>query len=218
MKPESANDRFVLERAALLEGLREKGIGDERVLNALNAVPRERFVLPAYKDDAYADIALPFLEGQTVSQPYTVAYQTSLLEVEPEMKVLEIGTGSGYQAAVLAQVAGSVYTIERIRALFDHLPTIGMGDYFRNVNFLYGDGYEGYLPAAPYHRILLTAAAESVPEALLQQLAPGGLLVAPIGPYGAGQVMTRIYKDNLGRLQEEHFGPFSFVPMIHGRN
>jgi protein-L-isoaspartate(D-aspartate) O-methyltransferase len=218
MEPDTTNDRFGQERAELLESLREKGIQDERVLAALNAVPRERFVLPERRNQAYADIALPFLEGQTVSQPYTVAYQSSLLEVEPEMKVLEIGTGSGYQAAVLAQLAGAVYTIERIRALFEYLPTLHLEDYFQNVRFLYGDGYEGYLPAAPYHRILLTAAAEKVPEALLQQLAPRGILVAPIGPYREGQVMTRIYKDSLGRFREEHFGNFSFVPMIRGSN
>jgi protein-L-isoaspartate(D-aspartate) O-methyltransferase len=218
MEPDTANDRYASERAELLESLREKGISDKRVLAALGTVPRERFVVPERRDQAYADIALPFMEGQTVSQPYTVAYQSSLLEVAPHMKVLEIGTGSGYQAAVLAQLGGTIYTIERIRALFDHLPTIGMADYFRNVHFLYGDGYEGYPPEAPYHRILLTAATEQVPDALLQQLAPRGLLVAPVGVYNEGQVMTRIYKDDMGRLQTEHFGSFSFVPMIRGRN
>jgi protein-L-isoaspartate(D-aspartate) O-methyltransferase len=217
MKSGFTDDLYAQQRAALVESLREKGIRDERVLSAVGSVPRERFVLPGREAEAYDDRALPFLEGQTVSQPYTVAFQTSLLDVGPRMKVLEVGTGSGYQAAVLAKVAGSVYTIERIRALFERFPPPELEDYFPNVHFLFGDGYEGYPPEAPFDRILLTAAAPELPEKLLQQLATNGLLVGPVGPYGASQVMTRISKDNVGRLNEEYFGAFSFVPMVRGR-
>ncbi|TCJ19612.1 protein-L-isoaspartate(D-aspartate) O-methyltransferase [Flaviaesturariibacter flavus] len=209
---------FGAQRAALVNALREKGIRDEQVLLAIGAVPRERFVLPENSDVAYEDIALPFVEGQTVSQPFTVAYQTELLELQPGMRVLEIGTGSGYQAAVLAQLSVSVYSIERIRALFDRLAGAGLGEFFPNVTFLYGDGNEGYPPAAPFDRILLTAAATAVPETLLRQLAPDGMLLAPIGAHGASQEMTRFEKDSRGNITEREFGSFRFVPLIRGAN
>ncbi|RYY91040.1 MAG: protein-L-isoaspartate(D-aspartate) O-methyltransferase [Chitinophagaceae bacterium] len=210
-------DPFAAPRAALVAGLREKGIRDERVLAALGAVPRERFVLPEFTADAYDDNALPFHEGQTVSQPFTVAYQTELLEVRPGMRVLEIGTGSGYQAAILCHVGVSLFSMERIRALFERLAAAGLEAFFSDAVFVYGDGSEGYPPAAPFDRILLTASTPAVPAALLRQLAPGGLLLAPVGACGQDQVMTRFEKDDSGRLHERSFGPFRFVPLIRGR-
>ena len=167
-------------RKKLVDELRKKGITDEEVLRAVNTVPRHLFMDPAFLNHAYTDKAFPITSGQTISQPYTVAVQTSLLQVKKRDKVLEVGTGSGYQAAILAEMGVKVYTIERFRDLYlkaqRTLTSIGY-----SADFFYGDGYEGKKLYGPYDGILITAAAPEIPDALLQQLKVGGRLVVPVG-------------------------------------
>lgn len=203
------------QRKKLVALLREKGIGDERVLEAIGAVPRHLFLDPAFDGHAYEDKAFQIGSGQTISQPYTVAYQSAILRLEPGMKVLEIGTGSGYQASVLAQLGARVYSIERQRALHrevkERLRQLGYG----RVRCFFGDGFKGVPAFAPYERILITAAAPELPAALLDQLAVGGLLVLPYGG-GEDQLMMRIRKEPDGQLVREDFDRFRFVPMLGG--
>jgi protein-L-isoaspartate(D-aspartate) O-methyltransferase len=200
------------QRRQLVKLLAEKGIADQRVLAAIGQVPRHLFFEAALQSHAYQDKAFPIGEGQTISQPYTVARQTELLDLQPGDKVLEIGTGSGYQCCVLLQLASRVYTIEYNRVLYNitrqRLPQMGY-----NATFLQGDGSLGYAPAAPYHKILVTAGAPAVPEALLAQLKPGGILVIPVGPSN-NQRMLRLCKSAEGVVNEEDCGPFSFVPLL----
>jgi len=203
-------------RRSLVEHLHSHGIEDERVLEAIGAIPRHFFMLPQDESVAYVDRAFPIGEGQTISQPYTVAYQTQLLRVEPGLRVLEIGTGSGYQAAVLAAMDAQVYTIERQKRLFDRNRHFSYLRGFDNINFFYGDGYEGLPTYAPFDRILITAAAPQVPQSLLQQLSIGGKMVLPLGEAPV-QRMIRISKREDGSLTEETFDKFSFVPMLKGR-
>lgn len=203
-------------RRNLADHLYQHGIDDERVLRAIATIPRHYFMLPQDEAVAYVDRAFPIGEGQTISQPYTVAYQTQLLMVEPGLRVLEIGTGSGYQAAVLAVIGAQVYTVERQKKLFDRNRNFHYLRGLNNITFFYGDGYEGLPTYAPFDRILITAAAPEVPQTLLQQLQIGGKMVLPFGEAPV-QHMMRITKREDGSLTEETFDKFSFVPMLKGR-
>ncbi len=206
---------FDFQRKKLVESIIEKGIRDRHVLNAILRVPRHEFVSPEYKSMAYIDKALPIDENQTVSQPYTVAFMTELLQVKPGMKVLEIGTGSGYQTAVLLEMGAKVHTIERIKTLYEKTKKkLKELNYFPEV-IIHGNGYEGISQYAPYDRIIVTAAAPYIPQALIEQLKEGGILVIPVGK--EVQTMMRITKQEDGRLKEEKFGKFLFVPMLQGK-
>ena len=204
-------------RKKLVDNIRSKGITDEKVLNAINTIPRHYFLDSAFEDKAYEDKAFPIAEGQTISQPYTVAYQSQLLELKPFEKVLEIGTGSAYQASVLAEMGVQVYTIERQKKLFEQTRRFKYLDKYRNIKFFYGDGYEGLPTYAPFDKILITAAAPIIPPKLIEQLKPGGIMVIPVGT-GEVQRMMRITKQPGGSLKEEVFDNFSFVPMVGGKN
>jgi protein-L-isoaspartate(D-aspartate) O-methyltransferase len=204
-------------RKQLVQSLREKGIQDERVLAAIEAIPRHFFLDPAFERQAYEDRAFPITAGQTISQPYTVAYQTQLLEIKKFDKVLEIGTGSAYQACVLAELGVSLFTIERQRALYDYVGQFFFIKNYPNIKRFYGDGYEGLPSYAPFDKILVTAAAPFIPPKLVEQLKPGGIMVIPVGD-DAGQKMLRITKDPDGTTHIEERGDFSFVPMLSGKN
>jgi protein-L-isoaspartate(D-aspartate) O-methyltransferase len=201
-------------RKKLVEDLRNKGVDDEEVLRAIDRVPRHLFMDPAFLNHAYVDKAFPITSGQTISQPYTVAIQTSLLKMKKRDKILEIGTGSGYQAAILAEMGAKVYTIERFRDLFikaqQTLTSLGY-----SIDFFYGDGYEGKPHYGPFDGIIITAAAKEIPEKLLQQLKRGGRLVIPLGSIDS-QVMTVVERsDDDEYIYSEH-GNFVFVPMLKG--
>ncbi len=204
-------------RKKLVDTVRGKGIADEKVLEAINKIPRHFFLDSAFDEVAYEDRAFPILEKQTISQPYTVAYQTQLLEVKPYSKVLEIGTGSAYQACVLAELGVQLYTIERQKKLFEFNKTFDYLKQYRNIKFFYGDGYEGLPTYAPFDRVIITAAAPDIPMKLVQQMKPGGMMVIPMGE-GSVQVMKRITKEEDGALTTEIFDNFSFVPMLGGKN
>jgi len=202
-------------RKRLVDSLREKGIRDERVLEAINRVPRHLFMDSSFLEFAYQDKAFPIGSGQTISQPYTVAFQTELLQVDAEMKVLEIGTGSGFQACVLMELGAKVFSIERQKNLYDRtsafLPGIGY-----QPRLFFGDGYKGLPAFAPFDRILITAAAPDIPQALLNQLKPGGILVAPVGK-GDIQIMTSVIKRGENDYLHSEHGHFRFVPMLEKR-
>lgn len=204
-------------RKKLIDGIREKGMTDENVLEAMMEIPRHFFLDTALDHIAYQDRAFPIAEGQTISQPYTVAYQTQLLEVRAHEKVLEIGTGSAYQACVLASLGAHVFTIERQKKLFEKNKNFILKSRYPNIKFFYGDGFEGLPTYAPFHKILITAAAPFIPPKLLEQLHPGGLMVLPLEDNGL-QKMIRVRKDKNGEIAEEVFSNFSFVPMLKGRN
>jgi protein-L-isoaspartate(D-aspartate) O-methyltransferase len=203
-------------RKQLVESLKEKGITDERVLNAINNIPRHFFLDSAFDKVAYEDRAFPIAESQTISQPYTVAYQSQLLELKPHEKVLEIGTGSGYQAMVLAEMGAKVFTIERQKKLFDEHRRFLLRNKYPNIKYFYGDGYEGLPTFAPFDKIIVTAAAPYIPAKLVDQLKVGGKMVIPVGE-GAVQRMIRITRNPDGTVNEEVFDNFSFVPMVEGR-
>jgi protein-L-isoaspartate(D-aspartate) O-methyltransferase len=204
------------QRRYLVQSLEDKGITDRRVLEAINAIPRQYFMSPELAHKAYEDRAFPIDEGQTISQPYTVAYQTQLLQVNPTDRVLEIGTGSAYQAAVLAVMAAEIYTLERQKKLFEKNKKFGYIHTFNNIHFFYGDGYEGLPDYAPFDKILITAAAPQVPPRLVEQLKRGGMMVLPLG-MAPVQRMMRITKLKNDELYEEYFDRFSFVPMLQGK-
>jgi protein-L-isoaspartate(D-aspartate) O-methyltransferase len=216
MRPSEDTYRHKGLRKQLVETIRQKGITEEKVLNAINNIPRHFFLDSGFDKVAYEDRAFPIGEGQTISQPYTVAYQTQLLEVKPFEKVLEIGTGSAYQASVLAELGVTVYTIERQKALFDSNKTFTYLKKYPNIKFFYGDGYEGLPTFAPFDKIIITAAAPDIPQKLIGQLKPGGMMVIPVG-MGEVQRMMRITKMENGALKEQVFDNFSFVPMIEGK-
>jgi protein-L-isoaspartate(D-aspartate) O-methyltransferase len=201
-------------RKKLVAELRQKGIADEEVLRAIDTVPRHLFMDPAFLIHAYTDKAFPIASGQTISQPYTVAVQSSLLRIKKRDKILEIGTGSGYQAAILAEMGAKVYTIERHRELFQKAQRtlVPMG---YSIDFFYGDGYEGKPQYGPFDGILITAAAPEVPQTLLQQLKTGGRLVIPIGTSNS-QVMTVVEKTGPESFEYSDHGNFIFVPMLKG--
>lgn len=216
MRPTEDNYRHKGLRKKLVQGIQSKGISDERVLDAMLAVPRHFFLESAFDEVAYEDRAFPIGEGQTISQPYTVAYQSQLLEVKPFMKVLEIGTGSAYQAVVLAEMGTQVYTIERQKKLFESNKKFDLLKKYPSIKFFYGDGYEGLPTFAPFDRVLITAAAPDIPQKLIEQLKPGGMMVLPLGS-GDIQQMMRLTKLENGALKEEVFDHFSFVPMLVGK-
>lgn len=201
-------------RKRLIEELRSKGINDERVLEAMGKVPRHLFMDDAFLRHAYQDKAFPIAAGQTISQPYTVAVQTMLLGVGKRDKVLEVGTGSGYQAAVLAEMGVKVYTIERQRELY-RKAQIMLGDLGYRVHFFLGDGYEGQPQYGPYDGIIITAATAEVPDKLLRQLRKGGRLVVPKGERDS-QVMTLYERRGEDEYEITTHGYFVFVPMLRG--
>jgi protein-L-isoaspartate(D-aspartate) O-methyltransferase len=204
-------------RKKLLDSLRDKGITDENVLAAMMNIPRHFFLDTALEHIAYQDRAFPIGEGQTISQPYTVAYQSQLLEIIPYQKILEIGTGSAYQAMVLAEMGASVFTIERQRNLFEATKKFVLRSRYPNIKFFYGDGFEGLPTFAPFDKIIITAAAPFIPPKLIDQLKNGGKMVIPLEDNGR-QKMMRITKNEDGSIDEETFSDFSFVPMLKGRS
>jgi protein-L-isoaspartate(D-aspartate) O-methyltransferase len=201
----------------LVNELKSKGIKNELILSAFMDIPRHYFLEKTFADWAYKDVAFPIDADQTISQPYTVAMQTTLLDIKKGDKVLEIGTGSGFQACVLSHMGAKVYTIERQKKLFDKtekfLHEIGFG----NIRTLYGDGYEGASRFAPFDKILITAGASEIPEKLIEQLKPGGIMVIPLGQ-GDLQKMLKITKSEDGSLKKENFGNYRFVPFLKGVN
>jgi protein-L-isoaspartate(D-aspartate) O-methyltransferase len=203
-------------RMQFLLGLRRRGIGDAAVLRAMDEVPREHFVEGPFVDAAYADQALPIACGQTISQPYVVAYMTEQLGVRPDHRVLEVGTGSGYQAAVLSRLAGEVVSVERYRTLAEaarnRLAVLG----YKNVDVRVGDGLAGQPDRAPYDRIIVTAAAETIPQALVGELAEGGVMVLPLGPHAGPQQLVKLTKGEGGITQEDLIG-VRFVPLLPGQ-
>jgi protein-L-isoaspartate(D-aspartate) O-methyltransferase len=204
-------------RKKLVDQLKQKGITDERVLTAILQVPRHYFLDSALDRVAYEDRAFPISEGQTISQPYTVAYQSQLLDIKPYEKVLEIGTGSGYQAIILGEMNAQVYTIERQKKLFEEHRGFILRSKYPNIKYFYGDGFEGLPTYAPFDKVIVTAAAPYIPPKLVDQLKTGGKMVIPVGE-GNVQRMLRLTKLRDGSLAEELFDNFSFVPMVEGRN
>ncbi len=215
MASERPGDESVVRMQFMLD-LRRRGISDQAVLRAMDEVPREHFVDSTLAGDAYVDRALPIACGQTISQPYLVAYMTEQLGVAPEHRVLEVGTGSGYQAAVLSRLAGEVVSIERYRTLAEaarsRLATLGFG----NVEVRLGDGLLGAPDKAPFDRIMVTAAAETIPDALLNQLADHGVMILPLGPQDGIQRLVKLTKNEDGVRQEELIG-VRFVPLLPGQ-
>jgi len=201
-------------RKRMVEGIRIKGIKDEKVLEAMRKVPRHLFMDSSFLQYAYKDQAFPIGAGQTISQPFTVAMQTQLLQIERFTKVLEVGTGSGYQAAVLLEMGATVYTIERQRELYlkaqSTLPQIGY-----NPKFFFGDGYKGLPTYGPFDRIIITAGAPMIPEELLAQLTVGGRMVIPMGPREK-QTMYVLVKTSDTEYYKEAHGSYMFVPMLKG--
>lgn len=203
------------QRRRLTDTIQEKGISDQQVLEAIGSVPRHLFFDPSFKHHAYEDKAFPIGEEQTISQPYTVARQTELLDLDKNMKVLEIGTGSGYQCAVLLKMQAIVYTIERQRKLYKQLqrklPKLG----YRPKKLIFGDGYLGLPDEAPFDRIIVTAGAEEVPSKLLSQLAIGGKMVIPVGK--ETQTMYVITRNGQTDFSRKDYGKFRFVPMLEDK-
>jgi protein-L-isoaspartate(D-aspartate) O-methyltransferase len=204
-------------RKKLIDVLKDKGITDNNVLQAINNIPRHYFLDSAFDEIAYEDRAFPISEGQTISQPYTVAYQTQLLQVNPADKILEIGTGSIYQATVLAEIGAKVFTIERQKNLFEKTKQFVLKANYPNIKFFYGDGFEGLPTYAPFDKVIITAAAPFVPPKLIEQLKVGGKMVIPVDE-GPHQRMLRLTKNADGSYDEEVFENFSFVPMLTGKN
>jgi protein-L-isoaspartate(D-aspartate) O-methyltransferase len=200
-------------RKQLARKLKEKGITDTKVLEAIAAVPRHVFLDKAFLEQAYQDKAFPIGEGQTISQPYTVAFQTQLMELSKDMKVLEIGTGSGYQACVLSYLKVKLYTIEYNKPLYTKTSSFLRSAGLDNINFFYGDGSLGLPSFAPYDRIIVTAGAPSVPEKLIHQLVIGGKLIIPVGDE-KNQMMLRITRLSETNFQKEELGAFKFVPLL----
>lgn len=203
-------------RQQLVDTLTEKGIKDKAVLNAIGKIPRHLFMDSGFIDHAYVDKAFPIAADQTISQPYTVAFQSELLQIKPGDKVLEIGTGSGYQCAVLIELGAKVYSIERQQELFKKtskfLPKIG----YRAKKLIFGDGYKGLKEEAPFDGIIVTAGAPFVPKPLLSQLAVGGRLVIPVGD--DAQIMTLFIRKGPKEFEKHEFGEFRFVPLLEDKN
>ncbi|MCD6346269.1 MAG: protein-L-isoaspartate(D-aspartate) O-methyltransferase [Bacteroidales bacterium] len=202
-------------RKRLLDIIKSKGISDDHVLEAMGILPRHLFMDSGFIRFAYQDSAFPIGSGQTISQPYTVAYQTQLLEVKDYLKVLEVGTGSGYQTAVLAEMGARVFTIERIHDLYLHARLL-LTELGYHAHFAFGDGYEGLPGYGPYDRILITAGAASIPDQLKQQLKIGGILVAPIGNRDH-QTMVRCIRVSEEEYSISKHGNFVFVPLLKGK-
>ena len=203
-------------RQKLVEVVQSKGITDAKVLEAIGKVPRHLFMDSGFLDHAYQDKAFPIAAGQTISQPYTVAFQTELLQIEKDSKILEIGTGSGYQCAILCEMGAKVYSIERQLELFKltskFLPKIG----YRPKKLIFGDGYKGLPGEAPFDGIIVTAGAPFVPKPLMSQLAIGGRLVIPVGD--KVQIMTLFIRKGTKEFEKHEFGEFRFVPLLEDKN
>ncbi|NOX47695.1 MAG: protein-L-isoaspartate(D-aspartate) O-methyltransferase [Chlorobi bacterium] len=199
-------------RRQLVEAIERNGIKNKDVLQAINKIPRHLFMDSSFLEFAYEDKPFPIGAGQTISQPYTVAFQTELLEIEKGDKVLEVGTGSGYQACVLIEMGAKVYTIERQRSLFMKTKELLARLNYHPKKMIYGDGYKGLPTYAPFDKVIVTAGAPYVPDALLDQLKTGGMLVIPVGV--DTQVMKRIIKMGKGDFKEEEHGLFQFVPLL----
>ncbi len=217
MSDETPTDVIDQAKIELIMALRRQGIRDKRVLNAIERVPRETFINASFRKQAYEDHALPIECGQTISQPFVVAYMTEQLQVTDRMKVLEVGTGSGYQAAVLSKLCRRVYTIERYRTLLKDAVKRFEELHLHNITAKVGDGAEGWPEQAPFDRIIVTAAAPAVPQKLVEQLKPGGLMIVPVGtPGGRGeQNLVRIARTEEGVKREELL-PVRFVPLVEG--
>lgn len=205
-------------RKKLIEKLRAKKIADEAVLSVMQEIPRHVFVDDAFASHIYEDKAFPIDANQTISHPSTVAYQTTQLQLKKEDIVLEVGTGSGYQTLVLARLSKFVLTIERQRELFkqtkEFLPRFGL----KNIKYFYGDGYRGLPAYAPFHKIIVTAAAPTIPENLVMQLKHGGRMIIPVDNHSGGQTMKIIDKSPDGELTINEGNQFNFVPMLKGKN
>jgi len=203
-------------RLKLVELLREKGINDQEVLAAISKIPRHLFIDKAFLEFAYQDKAFPIGSGQTISNPYTVAYQTSLLKIKPKDKVLEVGTGSGYQTAILLELKAQVYSVERQKELYlktkFFLPKLGY-----QPMFFYGDGYKGLVNFAPFDKIIVTAGAPYVPDDLLKQLKEGGIMVIPVGDSNV-QKMLLINKISKNNIEQKVLDDFSFVPLLRKKS
>lgn len=200
-------------RKILVEELRNKGISDENVLAAINNVPRHFFLDSSFLEFAYQDKAFPIGSGQTISQPSTVAFQTSLLNIRKNLKVLEIGTGSGYQACVLAEMGAKVFSIERQRNLYMKTKSF-LAEFKYHIKTFLGDGNKGLPTYGPFDRIIITAAAPEIPQNLVEQLKVGGMMVIPLSENETHQTMLRLTKQDDGSLMRESFGDFRFVPML----
>lgn len=211
-----ATDNYLLlgQKKRMIEQLRQKGITDENVLTAFDKMERHRFLESLLWPRAYEDIAIKLTTDQTISKPSTVAFQSQLLELQKGMKVLEIGTGSGFQAAILYAMGAKVYTIERQIALFKRTKPL-LEKLAPTVITYYGDGFKGYPQFAPYDRIIVTCGAPDIPQALLDQLKVGGIMVIPVGT--ESQIMKKIVKISDSEYEEEDFGDFLFVPMLKER-
>ena len=202
-------------RKSLVEELKNTGISDGNVLNAINTVPRHVFLDSSFLDFAYQDKAFPIGSGQTISQPFTVAFQSSLLEIKKNMKVLEIGTGSGYQACVLAEMGAKVFSIERQRKLYTKTKAF-LAEFPYRIKMFLGDGNKGLPTYGPFDRIIITAAAPEIPQALIDQLKVGGMMVIPLSENDDHQTMLRLTKQEDGSMKREEYGDFRFVPMLKG--
>ncbi|RLD42514.1 MAG: protein-L-isoaspartate O-methyltransferase [Bacteroidetes bacterium] len=202
-------------RKALVEEIKKKGITNEAVLNAIGKIPRHLFLDSSFDRFAYNDVAFPIGSGQTISQPYTVAFQTELLEITKGKKILEVGTGSGYQASVLAELGVKVYSIERQRKLYDKTSRFVEKLGYR-INTFYGDGYKGLPTYAPFDNIIVTAGAPEIPKDLLLQLKIGGWMIIPVGGE-EGQIMTKITRKGEMDFEKKIYGEFAFVPMLKNR-
>jgi protein-L-isoaspartate(D-aspartate) O-methyltransferase len=203
-------------RNQLVKLLQEKGIVDKNVLNAINKIPRHLFLNSSFEDYAYQDKAFPIGAGQTISQPYTVAFQSQLLEIKKDDKILEIGTGSGYQTAVLCLMGAKVFSVERQNELFKQtsalLPKLGI----RPKHLSFGDGYKGLPNHAPFDSIIVTAGAPTIPKPLMAQLKIGGRLVIPVGD--ENQIMTMLIRKNETQFEKHELGDFKFVPLLEDKN
>lgn len=203
-------------RNQLAKSLKNKGISDQKVLDAIRKVPRHLFIDSSFEDHAYRDKAFPIAAGQTISQPYTVAFQSQVLRIRQGDKVLEIGTGSGYQTAVLVAMQAEVYSIERQHELFKKtslfLPKIG----YRPKKLIFGDGYKGFPEKAPFDKVIVTAGAPYIPKALMAQLKVGGKLLIPVGDLT--QTMTLLIRTSPKKFEKHELGDFTFVPMLQKKN
>ena len=210
------SNKHVGRRNQLVKKLKVKGITSESVLDAISKIPRHLFMDTALEEYAYNDSAYPIDEDQTISQPFTVAFQTQLLKLEKNEKVLEIGTGSGYQTAILSFISNRVYTIERHHKLFKKSKKTLKNLGYRVKKNIFGDGFDGFPSDAPYEAIIVTAGAPIIPKKLLNQLAIGGRIIIPVGE--KNQIMTRITRTSVNKFKKESFGEFKFVPLLKNKN
>jgi protein-L-isoaspartate(D-aspartate) O-methyltransferase len=217
MKPSKRQDTYRHQglRNQLISQIRKKGISDPSVLAAMEKVPRHFFFDSSFLEYAYEDQPFPIGAGQTISQPYTVAFQTTLLKLSKGEKVLEIGTGSGYQACILAEAGAKVFSIERQKTLYDKTRVLLAEMGYQRIKLFYGDGYRGLPAFAPFDKVLVTAAAPYIPETLIRQLKPGGILVVPLGD--DVQIMTTIHKISETEVRKVEHGRFRFVPMLEDK-